>query len=438
MAGPIIGTPLPYKNRTIYPAYQDDGSIIITYLSSKTEAERIASSYGQQFVSTDGDPPTKYFVSIGTYPKNSSNFGVFQPGEDKSILSGINNNDLSLAIKQDRNFYTTVSQVTTPATGPGGTTPPPAQNPDEQGGSTPITQPTTGTEPTDVMLYYPVDIALTEQDRIMFQAYDYKSGAENRLPGGSDIPVLSSPIGKAVGPAVILPIQSSITDQNSVGWESDVLDPVSLYAANASINLMNAGNTQDITKEVSEIFSKTLKNLKSNAPEVQVALAGAAIGNNNLLSRLQGKVLNPNLELLFQGPQLRPFNYTFKMSARSRNEATTIKKIIKYFKQNMAVKRGNQIFLKAPNVFKIQYQYKNSGKEHNSLNLIKICALTNCSIDYTPLGTYMTYSDDEGTMVAYTMTLSFQELTPIYDTDYTDKFEYGNGDSIPAGHPIGA
>jgi len=320
----------------------------------------------------------------------------------------------------------------------GGNTTAPAPAPTQQGGSTPITQPTTGTEPTRMMLVYPNDIVETRQDRIMFQAYDYKSGAENRLPGGSAVPVLSSPVGNKVGPAVILPIQSSITDQNSVGWESDVLDPVSLYAANASINLMNAGDTEDITKKVSEIFSQTLKNLKSNAPEVKVALAGAAIGNNNLLSRLQGKVLNPNLELLFQGPQLRPFNYTFKMSARSRPEAVTIKEIIKYFKQNMAVKKGNQIFLKAPNVFKIQYQYANEMQVHRSLNLIKICALTNCSIDYTPLGTYMTYSDGEGTMVAYTMTLSFQELTPIYDTDYTEQFDYGNGEFVPNNHPIGA
>lgn len=318
----------------------------------------------------------------------------------------------------------------------------PAQNPDQQGGSTPVTQPTTNNKPDKVMLVYPNDIAETRQDRIMFQAYEYKSG--NRLPGpaatgSTEIkPTLSSPIGTAVGPYVILPIQSPITDQNSVGWESDVLDPISIYAANASINLMKAGNTEDITKEASALFTTALKNLKNNSEEVRVALAGAAIGNNNLLSRLQGKVLNPNLELLFQGPQLRPFNYTFKMSARNRPEATTIKEIIKYFKQNMAAKKGNNIFLKAPNVFKIQYQYGSGMEVHKSLNLIKICALTNCSIDYTPLGTYMTYSDGEGTMVAYTMTLSFQELTPIYDTDYTEQFDYGNGEFVSKDHPIGA
>lgn len=449
MAGPIIGTPLPYKNRTIYPAYQDDGSIIITYLSSKTEAERIASSYGQQFVSTDGDPPTKYFVSIGTYPKNSSNFGVFQPGEDKSILSGISNNDLSLAIKQDRNFYTTVSQVTTPATGPGGTTPatpggpiqlpvvppttgpggttpPPVQNPDEQGGSTPITQPTTGTEPTDVMLVYPEDLRSNKQDRIMFQVYEYRSGG--RLLSGpkegefGELNPVQYIKPKDVGP-VFLPIQSSITDQNNVGWESDTLNPIEVQVAELSEKLMLAPTPKQMGTELSSFYNQALTAAKFSGDQIRTYLVGQGIGVNNLLSRLQGQVLNPNLELLFTGPQLRPFNYTFKMSARSRKEATTIKKIIKYFKKNMAVKKDNVIFLKAPNVFKIQYQYGDSGKAHPGLNLIKMCALTNCAVDYTPLGTYMTYND--GTMVAYTMTLSFQELTPIYNTDYDNDFIYG-------------
>jgi len=43
----------------------------------------------------------------------------------------------------------------------------------------------------------------------------------------------------------------------------------------------------------------------------------------------------------------------------------------------------------------------------------------------------MTYED--GTMVAYTISLSFQELTPIYDTDYDDEFKYGDlAGTVPA------
>lgn len=313
----------------------------------------------------------------------------------------------------------------------GGTTTAPTQNPDQQGGSTPLPQAPTNTEPTSAMLVYPIDLGRSTQDRIMFQAYEYQSGI-SRLQGPTDSFGELNGVNykKTNEPAVILPIQSAITDQNSVGWESDTLNPIEIEAAKLSRNLMttdtaNSDIAGDVARKLGEALgrAKTGSEVRGANEAVRTYLVGQAIGVNSLLSRIQGQVLNPNLELLFQGPQLRPFNYTFKMSARSRDEAIAIKKIIKYFKKNMAAKRDNFIFLKAPNVFKIQYQYGDSGKAHPGLNLIKMCALTNCSVDYTPLGTYMTFND--GTMIAYTMSLSFQELTPIYNTDYDREFDYG-------------
>jgi hypothetical protein len=449
MAEVTIGNPLSYKNRTIYPGYQDAGFTFITYLASKTEAERVASTYGESFVSNDGlNPPQKYYVTIGGYNKGSSNFGVFPPGQDRSILSGISNNDLSLAIKQDRNFYNTVNQSPSNPNSPipiptspfnpnqPGTPGTPAPSPDQEGGSTPInpTPANPSTPPPEkAFLTYPLKMK-DDQDRIMFEAYEYQSGG--RLGGGNfgDLnPVrYINPKGK-----VVLPIQSAITDQNAVGWESDSLNPIEIEAAKLSRDLMtmNTANS-DIGTEAAKILSQALGRAKTGSQvpganeAVRTYLVGQAIGVNNLLSRLQGQVLNPNLELLFQGPQLRPFSFTFKLSAREIGEAREIKQIIKYFKKNMAVKKENSIFLRAPNVFKIQYQY-GVGRPHPGLNLIKMCALTNCSVDYTPLGSYMTYED--GTMVAYTISLSFQELTPIYDTDYDQEFNYGaEAGTVPA------
>ena len=90
----------------------------------------------------------------------------------------------------------------------------------------------------------------------------------------------------------------------------------------------------------------------------------------------------------------------------------------------MAVKKsdGAGIFLKAPNTFMIEYKFNGGSTTHPGINQIKECALLSCSVEYTPLGTYMTYPD--GTMVSYSMSLSFQELEPLYDKDYD-------------GHPIG-
>ena len=49
---------------------------------------------------------------------------------------------------------------------------------------------------------------------------------------------------------------------------------------------------------------------------ILAAIAGEAVGVQGLLSRATGTVLNPNLELLFQGPQLRPFTFQFRLSPR--------------------------------------------------------------------------------------------------------------------------
>ena len=86
------------------------------------------------------------------------------------------------------------------------------------------------------------------------------------------------------------------------------------------------------------------------------------------------------------------------------------------FKQSMAVKRSkSQLFLKSPNTYKLEYLTVGE-KEHNFLPKIKECALTGCNINYTPDGNYQTYEDSS--MVAYEMTLNFNELEPIYHDDY--------------------
>ena len=44
--------------------------------------------------------------------------------------------------------------------------------------------------------------------------------------------------------------------------------------------------------------------------------------------------MNPNMELLFQGPQLRTFSLSWKMSPRDYEESEMIKKIIRKIRRN--------------------------------------------------------------------------------------------------------
>lgn len=246
------------------------------------------------------------------------------------------------------------------------------------------------------------------------------------------------PTYESVDGPVYLPTQSPINDQNSVGWGPDNMDPLSAFAFGLSYDLIKSATDPniDVGTTARSAIDKVMIAAKTHSSRISKSLAGAAAGVNNILARTDSVIFNPSLELLFDAPQLRPFTFTFKLSAREQGEADVIKSIIKYFKYHMAVRReADKIFLRAPHVFTIQYMTRSSDGRltpHQSINQItgsgnkKACALTNCSVDYTPLGSYMTYNDPQRTMVSYTISLQFTEITPIYDTDYSE-----------ADHPIG-
>lgn len=254
-------------------------------------------------------------------------------------------------------------------------------------------------------------------DFIMFIAREYVGGGVEFGDNGLTTKRLGVEVAN-----IVLPIQSSITDSNGVDWKEDRLDPLRAGAADIGSSAVQ-GEGNEFKRKIGEVSKFLDKNKKDIGNAVGTELIGSALGVN-LLQRFSGKVINPNLELLFRGPTLRNFTFTFFMVAREPREAEQIKGIIKAFKKSMAAKSGNGAFLEAPNIFEIKYMDGDTGQLHKSLNKIKTSALQNMNVEYTPAGTYSTFADANKTMTAYRMTLQFGELDPIYDKDYDD-------------HPIG-
>ena len=151
-------------------------------------------------------------------------------------------------------------------------------------------------------------------------------------------------------------------------------------------------------------------------------LAGAVTGSNldadTFLARTSGRVLNPNAEVLFQGPVIRDFSFSFVMIARSQKEGSQIRRIIRFLKLGMAPKFRSTTFLNNPDVFKLEYR---SGegvlKTVNRFNPGGL-ALTTMSVDYAPNGYWSAYRDSQP--VALKMDLAFTELRPIYESDQQD------------------
>ena len=100
--------------------------------------------------------------------------------------------------------------------------------------------------------------------------------------------------------------------------------------------------------------------------------------------------------------------------------------MLRLFKKSMSAKKGGDkgIFISSPDVFKLCY--KTGGENHKFLHNFKPMALLNMSVNYTGSGTYATY--DDTTPVHMKLSLSFQELNPVYAEDYdTEEGSLGVG-----------
>ena len=241
----------------------------------------------------------------------------------------------------------------------------------------------------------------------------------------------SKPLG-----SIFLPMPKA-TDVNGVEWGKSELT-ISGLAALGGANMLTAGGKflarseeeMQNDKAAREQLVKRREIDGSGATEMGSALytqamsklAGSVFGveldADTVLARQGGRVLNPNAEMLFQGPVIRDFAFSFLMIARSQKEGDEIRKIIRFLKLGMAPKYRTTTYLKSPDVFTLEYT-KGKGK----YDLLKTVnqfnpgglALTTMNVDYAPNGYWSAYRDSQPVILK--MDLNFTELRPIYEGD---------------------
>jgi hypothetical protein len=243
-----------------------------------------------------------------------------------------------------------------------------------------------------------------------------------------------------------LPIPNKLGVSNGVSWGEARANAIELAAFDAAAGGIGGaiGGSKNIGQLLQEGFGsggKILSTLRddfknttgseaNSASVISAALARSVLGSiginvdvDQFITRQTGAAINPNLELLFGGPQLRTFSFNFNFAPQNTEEAVMIRKIQRWFRQGMLPTRSlttgdRNLFLGSPNVFRLQY--KNENRRIKGLNIIKVCALTACQIDFTPDGTYQSYDDQDAVSmpVRSTMGLTFNELTPLFKDDY--------------------
>lgn len=297
---------------------------------------------------------------------------------------------------------------------------------------------------------YPLKRLENNTDYVKIDAYKYEppklnlptEGAFSFAQNSSD-DTYKSLGSKQIQGTVILPIPQIVpTNTQTTGWGKGTMGPAQTLLVGIGQETVEG---QNIFKSFGSSLAAAALGIKDAATTslgqkaFQSYFAAAAtqqlLGQgddlfNNVLSRQTGAVFNENIELLFRGLNLRaPIEFAFDLAPRDAKEAKEIKDMVVFLKKAMAARKGTKsgaaagLFLKAPNVFKVQYM--SGGKPHPYLNKFKICALTDLALNFTGSNTYATYSD--GTPVHMNLGMTFQELTPIYADDYPERNETGVG-----------
>ena len=278
---------------------------------------------------------------------------------------------------------------------------------------------------TKPLLRYPLNQSSEQYDYMQIQPVEYVAGFNIGQDPRTQVPSVTERIKDTRSyPTIYLPMSPSISETNSVGWGSDELNPIQMafgQAAANSISSIAANPLSGMRDAASNIINaaQTVLNDSQLANAAAIYFAGQAV-SANFLGR-SGIVLNPNLELLFQGPKLRSFRYNYTFTPRDEEEAREIRRIIKVLKKTMAPRKTvGSLFLGVPAVYQIRYIY-NGGGDHPFLNKLKPCALTGFNVNYAPDGSYMTYQD--GSMTSYAIDMQFDELEPIYNEDISQDIE---------------
>jgi len=286
---------------------------------------------------------------------------------------------------------------------------------------------------------YPINIDIEEQDYLQINKFTYDRQSTGTAAGRANLsrPQDSEKLrGKEPKGTVILPMPK-VSDSNGAEWGDSDLNVFGVAAVGAMDNFANAASSVikgqfNLDEVKSNIASRYQQGglggvagfdgrTALGAASVAGALGGSellktygiTVSPDELLARATGNIINPNAELLFQGPVLRDFGFQYLMVARSKDEGEEIRKIIRWFKQGAAPRYQNQALLGTPDIFSLEYV---TPKNKGILNKFHDMALRTITVDYAPDGFWSAYEDSHP--VAVRMSLQFTELKPVYDKDY--------------------
>ena len=199
-------------------------------------------------------------------------------------------------------------------------------------------------------------------------------------------------------------------------------------AAALNSNVMESLGNFDLAtagKKLEPFITDVAKSIELKALGVAGMIPGFQ-GIRELSEMRSGTIIAERMEMAFKGIDKRTFQYEFKMSPKSEEEAKEIRSIITAFKVNMLpqFEGGDQHgrALIVPNTFDIEYMW--NGAQNNFLHKISTCVLQSMDVSYggDKFKTHSGINGDGAPPIDTTLSLTFKELELITREKAVDGF----------------
>ena len=298
---------------------------------------------------------------------------------------------------------------------------------------------------------YPSDIVFdSDTDYVLFQFGKYNppfsQSAEAGLGLGSyaaynnslkDMEIQTISVNSVGGgskqvKSIMLPMPQDLSNELKNDWQGKSFTRMGKAAISATAGgafntaFKAAGDLPGNLNALREALTTTVLN--------KIPGIGGNITANDISGSTRGVVINPNAEVLYDSPNLREIGMTFKMIPRNDTEAKIIKNICDAFRiassplyggEGQLLTAGDDAdpipqdnFIRVP--FLCKFTFMKGGGSHPWIAQFKPCAITRVQVNYTPDGTYATYSD--GSPIATELSINFLESKLIYQQEINNGF----------------
>tara|TARA_B100000686_G_scaffold342367_1_gene421374 strand:- start:1479 stop:2732 length:1254 start_codon:yes stop_codon:yes gene_type:complete len=329
-------------------------------------------------------------------------------------------------------------------------------------------EPVSGTSLDGGSLRYPSDIAVT--DKSHYVLFDFKkynppfsrtgqystttdtngttTVSEDSLANYNQSAEMMTPSG---APQIMLYMPEGIASSYKTNWDGKAF-------GNAVAGILKGagsaadGQYMDSIRSTAKIISNQWEKLPATLGAAAIqkaakAVTGDSIGMQDVFSAIGGGILNPNVELIFGGHDLRTLTLTFLMVPYNKKEAQIIEGIVKTFKKSMLPSMNGQgqdfwstqnekatdtnrawlagwggkrktlsemtTFISNPDLVKVTFMQ--GGGVNSKISQFKTMSITDFDVNYTPDGTYAVGPD--GYPVATQIQVNLMESKLVYAED---------------------